>query len=146
MSWLFQEETMNVMGTDWNKIFQIMVSEVVASFLVVLFYLTQTEEKTMLSKERAISCFIIAASYVGSRSLCASNILTYSGAVLNPAIGFGACIVEGVRGLDYIWVYALFPFIGSIIAVLFHEFVFKKTQEVLNEDEAQDDPDSLLDK
>lgn len=104
-----------------------MVSEVVASFLVILFYLTQTEEKTMLSKERAISCFIIAASYVGSRSLCAGNILTLSGAVLNPAIGFGAGIIEGADGLAWIWIYALFPFIGSILAVLFHEFVFKKT-------------------
>ena len=81
----------------------------------------------MLSKERAISCFIIAASYVGSRSLCASNILTLSGAVLNPAIGFAACIVEGKVGLSWIWIYALFPFIGSIFALLFHEFVFKKT-------------------
>ena len=108
-------------------IVQIMISEVVASFLVVLFYLTQTEEKTMLSKERAISCFIIAASYVGSRAICAGKILTYSGAVLNPAIGFGACVLEFKNGIQYIWVYALFPFIGSIIAVLFHEFVFKKT-------------------
>jgi glycerol uptake facilitator-like aquaporin len=81
----------------------------------------------MLSKERAISCFIIAASYVGSRSLCAGWRLTLSGAVLNPAIGFGACIVEGVDGLKYIWIYALLPFVGSIIAVIFHEFVFKKT-------------------
>ena len=53
----------------------------------------------MLSKERAIACFIIAASYVGSRSLCAGSSLTMSGAVLNPAIGFGACIVEGTTGL-----------------------------------------------
>jgi len=53
----------------------------------------------MLSKERAISCFIIAASYVGSRAICAGQVLTQSGAVLNPAIGFGACIVEGTAGL-----------------------------------------------
>ena len=100
----------------------------------------------MLSKEKAISCFIIAASYVGARALCAGGRLTYSGAVLNPAIGFGACIVEGAAGLEKIWVYALMPFAGSIVAIIFHELIFKKTQEVLNEDENIDDPDSLLDK
>lgn len=81
----------------------------------------------MLSKERAISCFIIAASYVGARTLCAGNRLTVSGGVLNPAIGFGACLVEGPVGLKYIWVYALMPFIGSFLAIFFHEFIFKKT-------------------
>lgn len=98
----------------------------------------------MLSKEKAISCFIIAASYVGARSLCAGGKLTASGAVLNPAIGLSACIIGGTNGLSYIWVYSLMPFVGSICAVIFHEFVYKKTQEVLNEDN-HDDPDSLLD-
>lgn len=39
------------------------------------------------------------------------------------------------------------PFAGAILAVLFHEYVFKKTQEVLlEEEEEEDDADTLLDK
>jgi len=97
------------------------------SFLVVLFYLTQTEEKTIFSKERAISCFIIAASYIGARSLCAGNNLTLSGAVLNPAISIGTNLIMGKSGLAYIWLYGAVPIGGAILALIFHEFVFKKT-------------------
>jgi glycerol uptake facilitator-like aquaporin len=80
-----------------------------------------------LSKEKAISCFIIAAAYVGSRSMFAAYNLTLSGVVLNPAIGLGANIVMGAQGLKYIWLYAAVPFGGSILAILFHELVYKKT-------------------
>jgi len=39
------------------------------------------------------------------------------------------------------------PFAGAILAVLFYEYVFKKTQEVLQEeDEHEDESDNLLDK
>ena len=40
------------------------------------------------------------------------------------------------------------PFVGAILAVLFHEYVFKKTQEVLQEDEEEENDDgvNLLDK
>lgn len=97
----------------------------------------------MLSKERAISCFIIAASYVGARACCGSYV--NSGAVLNPAIGFGADIISYPDGIKWIWVFSCMPFGGSILALIFHELIFKKTQEVLNEDE-HEDPDTLLDK
>ena len=73
--------------------------EIGASMIFVFFFLTQTEEKTQLSKDRAICCFIVAASYVGARSMCAGNRLTFSGAVLNPAIGIGACILEYPEGI-----------------------------------------------
>jgi TRAP-type C4-dicarboxylate transport system permease small subunit len=66
--------------------------------------------------------------------------------VLNPAIGFGADILS-INGWKWIWLYSLVPFGGSILAIIFHEFVFKKTQEVLNEDMGlEDDQDQLLDK
>ena len=49
------------------------------------------------------------------------------------------------EGIKWVWLYGALPLVGAIAAVLFHEFVFKKTQEVLAEEE-DDDADSLLDK
>lgn len=46
-----------------------MIAEALGSFLVVFFYLTQTEAKTVFSKEPAINCFIISSSYVGARAM-----------------------------------------------------------------------------
>ena len=77
------------------------------------------------------------------------QVITASGAVLNPAIGVGISFFRLFNNETYlfknVWIYAAFPFIGAFVAVLFHEFVFKKTQEVLQEEE-EDDPDTLLEK
>jgi glycerol uptake facilitator-like aquaporin len=123
---LFQEAGLNVYPQKGSYFFTAIVMEALGTFLVTLFYLTQTEGRTQFSKERAIQCFIIAAAYVGSRSLCAANHITASGAVLNPAIGFGADLFTA-KGLTWIWLYTGIPFGGSILALIFHEFVFKKT-------------------
>jgi|LauGreDrversion4_2_1035121.scaffolds.fasta_scaffold609152_2 glycerol uptake facilitator-like aquaporin len=78
--------------------------------------------------------------------------VTRSGAVLNPAIAIGTSFTMlfdlGGQYFQYVWLYGLLPFGGAVLAVLFHEFVFKKTQEVLNEDEGgdSDDNDTLLEK
>jgi hypothetical protein len=45
------------------------VGETIGSFIMVFFYLTQTEEKTTFSKEKAINCFIIASSLVAGRAM-----------------------------------------------------------------------------
>ena len=121
--------------------------EALGTFILVFFYLTQTEEKTMFSREKAINCFIIASSYIAARSMCAASHVTKSGACLNPAIAIGTTFAmlfdDGGFYFKWIWLYGGVPFGGAIVAVLFYEFVFKKTQEVLNEEE--DDPDALLD-
>jgi glycerol uptake facilitator-like aquaporin len=66
-----------------------MLTEVLGSFFLSFFFLTQTEEKTRFGKDKAINCFIIAASYVGARSMLNGKNVTFSGAVLNPAISIG---------------------------------------------------------
>ena len=76
--------------------------------------------------------------------------VTQSGAVLNPAIAIGTNFAmlfdkDGTM-FQYVWIYALFPLAGSILAVIFHEFVFKKTQEVLHDDEGSDENDQLIEK
>ena len=125
------------------------IQESLGAFFVVFFYLTQTESKTVFSKEPAINCFIIASAYVGGRSMMNGYVTTLSGAVLNPAIAIGISFMQlfgnGVDGFKYVWIYGLLPFAGAVAAVIFHELVFKKTQEVLHEEE-EDDPDTLLEK
>ena len=69
--------------------FAAIIAEPLGTFFVAFFYLTQTEEKTVFSKEKAINCFIIASSYVGARAMLSGYNVTLSGAVLNPAIALG---------------------------------------------------------
>lgn len=62
---------------------------------------------------------------------------------MNPAIALGIFFGSWLTGdigeaLEYIWLYPVFPFMGSVLAVFFFEFVFKKTQVMLNNLEAAD--------
>ena len=66
-----------------------MLTEVLGSFFLSFFFLTQTEEKTRFGIDKSINCFIIAASYVGARAMLNGKNVTLSGAVLNPAISIG---------------------------------------------------------
>lgn len=124
-----------------NFIFQAIVAETFGTFIVTLFFLMQTESKTKFSKDKSICCLVTAASYIGARSMLAARRLTYSGAVLNPAIAFGSSIIQfiamGFEGFEWVWLYTFVPFGGGLLAVLFFEFAFKKTQEVLEEGESQ---------
>lgn len=53
---------------------------------------------------------------------------------------------KGTKMFSFVWIYGLFPLAGSILAVIFHEFVYKKTQEVLNDDNNSDENDQLIEK
>jgi glycerol uptake facilitator-like aquaporin len=56
---------------------------------------------------------------------------------LNPAIGVMQTLVMAfkneVNGLKWIWIYALFPLIGGVIAVAFHELVYRKVTTAIVE-------------
>jgi glycerol uptake facilitator-like aquaporin len=70
--------------------------------------------------------------------------------VLNPAIAIGTSFTQlfdqGSIGFKYVWLFGLFPFAGALVGVLFHEFFYKKSQEVLESAEDDEDNDTLLDK
>ena len=115
------------------------------SFFLAFLYLTQTEEKTKLSKDPAITTLIIAAAYIAA-------LLMVSGpsdnlACLNPAVALGASIQQlykgESRGWERCYVYLPMPFVGGLIAVFFHEFIYKKVQETISESE---DNDGILDR
>lgn len=64
--------------------------------------------------------------------------------MLNPAISFAILFTSWFYcGNDnctdnspfkWVWLYPVIPFAGAIVAVIFYELIFKKTQEVLNND------------
>ena len=134
-----------------SYVFAAMIVELIGSFFFIFFFLTQTEESTRFGKEKAINCFIISSAYIGARAMLNGKNVTLSGAVLNPAIGIGTNFTmlfqNGGMYFQYVWIYGLLPIGGAVLAVIFYELVFKKTQEVLTEGEPEDDgEDNLLDK
>lgn len=149
ISWYIADDGGKITVSENDLWFQSMFTEVLGSFVVAFFYLSQTENKTMFTKDKSINCFIIASAYIAARAMCGAKRNTSSGACLNPAVAIGTSFTQlfsqGGPGFKWVWLYGGLPFAGSILAVIFFEFVFKKTQEVLNEDE-DEDVDSLLDK
>lgn len=64
-------------------------------------------------------------------------------AVLNPAIGFcnplASLFLGETEPMKWFWIYLCFPFAGAILAVLFHELVYKRIHENIEEIEQNDD-------
>jgi glycerol uptake facilitator-like aquaporin len=56
-----------------------------------------------------------------------------AGPLLNPAIGFGLLLTEFNFRFETLQ-YMFCPFAGSILALIFYEHVYVKTQELLNDD------------
>lgn len=107
--------------------------------------MTSTDEKLLFSNEKAINCFILAASYVGARSMFygASRSTTSYGAVMNPAIAIGlqmsGLINNGFSAWNSIYLYPVVPFGAAFLSVLFYELVYKKTQAFLAHDDDNSD-------
>lgn len=75
-----------------NKLFfRAMFQELLCSFIYVFFFMSNTDEKLLFSAEKAINCFILAASFVGARAMFFGNShsITSYGAVMNPAVAIG---------------------------------------------------------
>ena len=78
---------------------------------------------TKLTKEDWVGCLLIGVTL----SVIISWGGKISGASYNPAIGFGMSIAHLIQGDnvytkfgDFIWIYILFPYVGAILALVFH--------------------------
>ena len=67
------------------------------------------------------------------------------GACLNPALALAVSFtsvmqseVDASDAFKYMWLYPVFPFLGSACALLFYEFVFKKAREVCQQGEEEE--------
>lgn len=133
-----------------NYVFGAMMQETLGAFMLVVFYMMQSDEKMHFSNEQSINCFIISSSYYAARAIFnGTNAVVSSpyGACCNPAIALGidltAFIDDAVASASWFWIYLAMPFAGSICAFLFFEFVFKKTQQMLGHHEEEDIEDDV---
>lgn len=88
MGFFFNNYKPILFGIKLDYVGYAIAAEVLGSFFVAFLYLTQTEAKTKLSQDPAITTLIIAASYIAAL-LMASGPEDYL-ACLNPAIAVGA--------------------------------------------------------
>lgn len=131
---------------------QVMVSETIGTSLLVFLYLSQTEEKTKLSDDPAITTLIISASYYAAMFL-GYNTGVAALSPLNPAIATGLITFQVFEGdfssMHFTWIYCIFGFLGSLLAVVLFEYVYKRSQEIVNEeagdDNAEEHMTSLID-
>ena len=130
-----------------------MIFEILGALLLTFLYLTQTEEKTKLSGDPAITTMIISATYTALTVYSSYSGVT-SGSPFNPAIALGefwAVLFGGEYNKDAqynMWVALFFAYAGSILAVLLFELVYKKAMDAVDEVEQivsdDDDEDKLL--
>jgi glycerol uptake facilitator-like aquaporin len=127
------------------------VQETVGSFILVFCYLTQTEEKYKLSNDPAITTMIISGAYVVAMWLgFVFPFRTIS--PLNPAIALAVITMITFHGdmntqLSWSWIYLVFGWAGSLLAVALYEFGFKKATdvaEVHNEIAEEEAADALI--
>lgn len=89
--------TFNLQELDFEGSFflRALCQEFLCSFVYVFFFMANTDEKLLFSNEKAINCFILAASYVGARAIFNGQSQTATevyGAVMNPATALGICM------------------------------------------------------
>ena len=134
LAYMFTTSGGNLTVYKDSYIFQAWISETFGSFLYIFTFLIQTEKETRFSHDSAIWSLIISAAY--------GSVITYNydkvGGSMNPAYGFAVHMTMlmdyGGEYLKYIWIYLIFPFVGGILALLFHEFVYKKTQVIVEQE------------
>lgn len=127
-------------------VIQAMISEAFGAFILVLVYLTQTEENYKLSEDAAITLLIISAAYTIAMYLsCPGSIAglsigaNWTMSPLNPAIALAeitfATFDGNVSNMHWAWIYLTFSWGGSLLAVLVFEFVFKKAQGAVQKED-----------
>lgn len=125
---------------------QAIIFEILGAMLLTFLYLTQTEEKTKLSGDPAITTMIISATYSALTFYSMSSGVV-SGTPFNPAIAMGEFWAV-LFGSDYnkeldanMWIFLFFAFGGALVAVVLFEFVYKKAMDQVQEVEDKDDSD-----
>ena len=89
LGYFFSKDSMDF-GVSSSYIGQAILAETIGSFFLAFLYLTQTENKTKISNDPAITTLIIASSYLAAM-LMVSGPDAYL-TPLNPAVAFGAII------------------------------------------------------
>ena len=119
----------------------------IAAAILVFLYLTQTEESTKLSDDNAITTLIISAAYYVASTWSSGYGVIQTDNPVNPAIAigdaFGILLNGGFQWGTWTWLFFLFPLLGSLLAVLLFEAVFKKAAQVVAEQQHNNDNDGM---
>ena len=120
----------------------------IGAMLITFLYLTQTEEKTKMSGDPAITTLIIATTYVAVVSYGEqSGVIT--GSPYNPAaamgLAFSIIFQSDLGDTTHTWIFLLFAYVGSILAVVLFEFIYKKAMTAVEEGEEEEDDDQVHD-
>ena len=116
-----------------NKTFESIISESFGTFVYVLFFMICTDEKLKYSNDTVKNSLVLASSYIAAQMMAGGQFITYrTGPCLNPAVALGLAIWGGDFNYPQ---YIIVPFLGAVLALIFYEFVFVKTQEYLADDE-----------
>jgi uncharacterized 2Fe-2S/4Fe-4S cluster protein (DUF4445 family) len=113
-----------------------------------MVYLSSTEVNYVLAKDPVIKMIIVAASWMTAMVLGSDpNKISYS--PQNPAVATMIILNEvlmfiGVShtGSHYAYSFMFAPYIGSIMAVLIHEFAYKPSMNLVRENQGKDALDS----
>lgn len=135
---------LDLLTLEYNDpfIMRALCQELFSTFVYITFFLSVTDVKMRFSKDNTINCFILASAYVGARAVFFGQAwgvkpaTTTYGAVMNPAmalgIAFSGFLDDGWDSWKAIYLYPTIPFGGAVLAVLFYEFVYKKTIQALS--------------
>ena len=126
-------------NTEGDKlIVQAMFQELIGGMIITFLYLTQTEEKTKMSGDPAITTLIIAATYVAVVAYTESAFVM-TGSPFNPAAALGLAVAilfdSDIKGTDNIWIFFIFSYVGAMCATLLFEYVYKRAMVVQEEHE-----------
>lgn len=130
----------NNLLTVYEHPFQCMLSETLGSFILVVLYLTQTEQSSKLTEDAALTTMIISASYTTALALAHTH--NWALSPLNPAIALAEMTMTTFAGnidsMQWSWIFLTFGWLGAVIAVLVFEFGVKKAQAIV-ETRAEDE-------
>ena len=129
----------------------------IGAMLITFLYLTQTEKDTKMSEDPALTTLIIAATYVAVVGYTESaGVMT--GSPFNPAAAMGLTwailFPSNIDATKHIWVFLIFSYIGSLLAVLLFECVYKKAMratgnevdvDVSSDDDGRQENQNLID-
>jgi glycerol uptake facilitator-like aquaporin len=107
---------------------QTIILEIMGSFFLVFMYLTSTEEKTKFTKDAAIQTIILAGSYLGAMLIAGVKLEKLDASPVNPAIAIAFVFFHPTgEGFASLLIFGTMSLIGSVLALVFFRFVYKKT-------------------
>lgn len=110
------------------------------AFFLVFMYLSSTEEKTKFTKDKAVQTIILAGSYLGAMLIAGVKLTTLRASPVNPAIAIAISFTNpGIGALGSLWIFIAGSLLGSVLSLIFFEFVYKTTTQLVEDIEEEED-------